>query len=199
MKKVAFYTLGCKVNQVETEQIKEDFINQGYTIVDFDGQADIYIVNTCTVTHVSNRKSRSIIRRIVKHNPRALAVVIGCMAQTETEQLKAIEGVSLIVGNREKENVLQIVEEFLQTKGSLGIITDKISRTQPLKPVIYKQPHDRTRAFVKIQDGCENFCTYCIVPFARGPVRSKLPQDVVQEVQQLVELGYKEIILTGIH
>ncbi|MGI6412999.1 MAG: tRNA (N(6)-L-threonylcarbamoyladenosine(37)-C(2))-methylthiotransferase MtaB [Syntrophomonadaceae bacterium] len=199
MKKVAFYTLGCKVNQVETEQIKEDFINQGYSIVDFDGQADIYIINTCTVTHVSNRKSRSIIRRAVKGNPRALVVVTGCMAQTETEQIKAIEGVSLIVGNREKENVLKIAEEFIQTKGSLAIIADKISRTQPLKPVIYQQPHDRTRAFVKIQDGCENFCSYCIVPFARGPVRSKLPQDVVQEVQQLVGLGYKEIILTGIH
>jgi len=200
MRKVAFYTLGCKVNQVETEQIKEDFINRGYTIVDFEEPADIYIINTCTVTHVSDRKSRAIIRRAVKKNPRAIVAAIGCMAEANAKQLANIEGVQAIIGNKEKENTAEIVERLAACgQREPEVITGDICPQDKLKSVMYSQQHERTRAFVKIQDGCRSFCSYCIVPYVRGPVRSKMPEDVVAEVKQLLSLGYKEVVLTGIH
>jgi len=200
MEKVAFYTLGCKVNQVETEQIKEDFIRRGYTIVDFDEPADIYIINTCTVTHISDRKSRAMVRRAVRKNPQAIVAAIGCMAEVNAEQLAGIDGVQLIVGNKEKENVADIVEEFAASgKQGFKIIVESICPEDKLKRVIYSQQHERTRAFIKIQDGCQSFCSYCIVPYTRGPVRSKMPADVVTEVRQLLLLGYKEMVLTGVH
>lgn len=200
MKSVAFYTLGCKVNQVETEQIKEEFMQKGYRLVDFNEQADIYIINTCTVTHVSDRKSRAMLRRAARYNPEAVVVAIGCLPQVNAEQLAQIEGVNLLIGNREKENTVEIVEEYLRSAHP-EVVTHQVGagENSVLKPVLYQERHQRTRAFVKIQDGCESFCTYCIVPYARGPVRSKHPEYVINEVQQLVNLGYKEIVLTGIH
>lgn len=198
MPKVAFHTLGCKVNQIETEQIKEDFIASGYEIVDFDEEADVYIINTCSVTHVSDRKSRSIIRRAARKNPDAIVAAIGCTAQVNARDLAAIDGVNLIIGNKDKENIINIVEEY-QKNNEKQIFAEPITRDIKLKPILFTKPHERTRGFIKIQDGCQSFCSYCIVPFARGPVRSKVPEDVLSEVNQLLSLGYREIVLTGIH
>jgi len=198
LKKIAFHTLGCKVNQVETEQLKEEFIHRGYEIVDFTDKADVYLINTCTVTHVSDRKSRAIIRRAARH-PHALVVVTGCMAQVAIKELASIEGIDLIVSNLDKENIADIIEE-LDPEQQKPVIVDHLpGKDRKLKPVLYSLQHKRTRAFVKIQDGCESGCSYCIVPRARGPVRSKLPEHVLQEIEQLLSLGYREIVLTGIH
>ncbi len=198
MKKIAFYTLGCKVNQVETEQLKEEFIHRGYEIVDFTDEADVYLINTCTVTHVSDRKSRAVIRRAARHS-HALVVVTGCMAQVAAKELVGIEGIDLIVSNLDKENVADIIEELDPEQEKPVIIERLTDKDRKLRPVLYSQLHERTRAFVKIQDGCESGCSYCIVPRARGPVRSKLPEHVLQEIEQLLTLGYREIVLTGIH
>lgn len=200
MSRIAFHTLGCKVNQVETEGLIEDFISRGYELVDFEDKADIYVINSCTVTHVSDRKSRAMIRRAVRCNPDALVVATGCVAQVDAEQLAAIEGVNLVVGNRDKENLAAVIEDYL-LRGHSGreIRVSSISRENKPKEILYSYHHQRTRAFVKIQDGCQSFCSYCIVPMARGPVRSKAPEIVLHEIGQLVQLGYKEIVLTGIH
>lgn len=198
--RVALNTLGCKVNQVETEQIKEDFMARGYQIVDFDQEADIYIVNTCTLTHTSDKKSRALLRRAVRKNPQAIVAAIGCVAQVDAGQLAAIKGVNIVVGNDRKENLPDIIEEYLQTRQQTQkIIQGPIHISDGMKPVLYTNRHRRTRAFIKIQDGCESFCTYCIVPYARGPMRSKSPENVLMEVERLVALGYREIVLTGIH
>lgn len=191
MRKAAFYTLGCKVNQVDTEQIKEAFMKQGYQIVDFNDAADIYVINTCTVTHVSDRKSRAVIRRATRRNPLAEIVVTGCLAQVNPDQIKAIPGVSLVVDNQDKERIPELVG---------GVISQSAHQAlTPLKPVLFTSRHERTRAFIKIQDGCHSYCTYCIVPYTRGAVRSKNPQHVQSELKRLVDLGYREIVLTGIH
>ncbi|MGI6434286.1 MAG: tRNA (N(6)-L-threonylcarbamoyladenosine(37)-C(2))-methylthiotransferase MtaB [Syntrophomonadaceae bacterium] len=192
MKKAAFYTLGCKVNQVETEELKEALLKQGFAVVDFDDIADIYIINTCTVTHVSDKKSRAVIRRAVRRNPRAFVVVTGCLAQTNPEQIEAISGVSLVVDNRSKEKIPLMVAELTGQP-----IPE--STAEGLHPVLYGSRHERTRAFIKIQDGCHSYCTYCIVPHTRGGVRSKKAEHVQLEMQHLLELGYREIVLTGIH
>lgn len=200
MKKIAFHTLGCKVNQVETEALIEDFVSRGYELVEFDDTADIYVINSCTVTHVSDRKSRAMLRRAVRRNPDALVVATGCVAQVDAEQLAAIEGVNLVVGNHDKENLAVIIEDYMQRgHASKEIFVSPITRADKPRKILYSYHHQRTRAFVKIQDGCQNFCSYCIVPMARGPVRSKAPEIVLQEIDQLVQLGYKEIVLTGIH
>lgn len=198
MLKAAFYTLGCKVNQVETEAIKEEFIKRGYQIVGFEDKADVYVINTCTVTHISDRKSRAAIRRAVRKNREAVVAVVGCLAQVDKDQLLSIEGVDLIVGNKEKYNLAALVDEYIKDRKP-RVINPVIKPGDKLPPVIYTYRHERTRAFVKIQDGCQSFCSYCIVPYARGPVRSKMPPDVLAEVKQLLKLGYRELVFTGIH
>ena len=198
MKRAAFHTLGCKVNQVETEQLKEEFIHRGYEIVDFTDEADVYLINTCTVTHVSDRKSRAMIRRAVKRNPAAIVAAIGCLAQTNSQQLALIDGLDIIAGNRDKYYLVDIIESF-DLKDTLPITqVSAIKSSDSLPTVIYRQMHERTRAFIKIQDGCQSFCSYCIIPYARGPVRSKTPDQIIEEVLQLTALGYKEIVLTGL-
>lgn len=199
MKTVAFHTLGCKVNQVETEQIKEELIKKGYQVIDFSQPADLYIINTCTVTHVSDRKSRAVIRRALRTNPEATVVVTGCMAELEPEKIASMKGVNWVVGNRDKHRIAQIIDSQDKLGETGGLIREPISSQDPLEPVYYHSHHERTRAFVKVQDGCQSFCTYCIVPYTRGPVRSKDPELVVQEFKQLLEMGYREIVLTGIH
>jgi threonylcarbamoyladenosine tRNA methylthiotransferase MtaB len=200
LKRVAFYTLGCKVNQVESEQLIEDFIQKGWEIVDFSEMADVYIINTCTVTHVSDRKSRAILRRAVRHNPQALIVATGCLAQVDSDQISDIAGIDMIVGNQHKEDLANLVEKKLAANDkNLQMLVAPIDKNHKLKPVFYSSVHQRTRAFIKVQDGCESFCSYCIVPWARGPIRSKKPADVIREARQLVNLGYKELVLTGIH
>ncbi|MDD2619317.1 MAG: tRNA (N(6)-L-threonylcarbamoyladenosine(37)-C(2))-methylthiotransferase MtaB [Syntrophomonadaceae bacterium] len=201
MKSVAFHTLGCKVNQVETDKIRNEFLKKGYLVKNFDEYADVYVINTCTVTHISDRKSRAMIRRAIRNNPQAIIVATGCIAQTDSVQLAQIEGLTLVVGNRDKGNIVNIIEDWEAQDGEqqLKIIVQPITANDKPKAVHYMQHMQRSRAFVKVQDGCQSFCSYCIVPYARGPVRSKLPEDVLNEVQQLLGLGYREIVLTGIH
>lgn len=197
--KIAFHTLGCKVNQAETEQMIEEFTARGYQVVNFGDPADVYIINTCTVTHISDRKSRAMLRRAVRANPDALVVATGCVAQVDAERLSQIEGIGLVIGNQDKDHIVDIVNDAMAEQEIIKKVwVEPICQTG-LHPIIYSELHERTRAFVKIQDGCQSFCSYCIVPLARGPVRSKAPADVIAEISQLLILGYREIVLTGIH
>ena len=195
--KVSFYTLGCKVNLYESEVIMNMFKKKGYEIVDFDSISDIVIINTCTVTNTSDKKSRNIIRQAVRNNPNSVIVVMGCYSQVRSEDIKSIPGVDIIIGNSNKSRVVEIVEEYIKDKKSKTII-ENIMKV-PFEPMELDNFETKTRAFVKIQDGCNNFCSYCIIPYSRGGIRSKEKEDVVREITCLVNNGYKEVVLTGIH
>lgn len=195
--KVAIYTLGCKVNLYESEVIMNSFKKSGYEIVDFEDDADIVIINTCTVTNTSDKKSRNIIRQAVKKHENAVIVVMGCYSQVRSADIKEINGVDIIIGNTKKSKVVSLVEEYLKNKKSITEI-DNIMHTD-FEAMELDTFETRTRAFVKIQDGCNNFCSYCIIPYSRGNIRSKEKDDVVSEVKCLVKNGYKEVVLTGIH
>jgi threonylcarbamoyladenosine tRNA methylthiotransferase MtaB len=203
--RVAFYTLGCKVNQNEIEALSALFKERGYTIVDFEEQADVYVINTCTVTHLADRKSRQMIRRAIKTNPQAKVVVTGCYAQTDPHAVKKIPGVSLIVGTNEKGHLLELVEELHQagdisvTKGSPRIVVRKYQEMQQFEEIATEKNIARARAYLKVQEGCDQFCTYCIIPYARGPVRSRSLKNTLEEAEKLIKAGFREIILTGIH
>lgn len=203
--RVAFCTLGCKVNQNEIEALSALFKERGYTIVDFEEQADVYVINTCTVTHLADRKSRQMIRRAIKANPQAKVVVTGCYAQTDPHAVKKIPGVSLIVGTNEKGHLLELVEELQQagdisvTKGSPRIVVRKYQEMQQFEEIATEKNIARARAYLKVQEGCDQFCTYCIIPYARGPVRSRSLKNTLEEAEKLIEAGFREIILTGIH
>ncbi len=208
MKKVAFYTLGCKVNQYETNAMIEKFIEAKYEVVDFNSIADIYIVNTCTVTNMSDRKSRQIIRRVKQINPNSILVVTGCYAQVASKELEKIQEIDLIVGNTEKKDIVNIVEKYFDniksknsneetTVGRLLNITDINKQEEYVEfgPTIYTE---KTRAVIKVQDGCNNFCSYCIIPYAKGRVRSRKLENIINEVKEIAKQGIKEIIITGI-
>lgn len=195
--KVAIYTLGCKVNLYESEVIMNSFKKSGYEIVDFEDNADIVIINTCTVTNTSDKKSRNIIRQAVKKHEKAVIVVMGCYSQVRSADIKEIDGVDIIIGNTKKSKVVSLVEEYLKNKKSITEIDD-IMHTD-FEAMELDTFETRTRAFVKIQDGCNNFCSYCIIPYSRGNIRSKEKDDVVSEIKCLVKNGYKEVVLTGIH
>ena len=195
--KVAIYTLGCKVNLYESEVIMNSFKKSGYEIVDFEDNADIVIINTCTVTNTSDKKSRNIIRQAVKKHENAVIVVMGCYSQVRSADIKEIDGVDIIIGNTKKSKVVSLVKEYLKNKKSITEIDD-IMHTD-FEPMELDTFETRTRAFVKIQDGCNNFCSYCIIPYSRGNIRSKEKDDVVSEIKCLVKNGYKEVVLTGIH
>lgn len=200
--RVAFHTLGCKVNQYETEAMKNQFEEKNHTIVDEHEVADVYVINTCSVTSLADRKSRQYIRKMKKLSPDAVVAVTGCYAQVNTEEVAAVEGVNLVIGTNEKPHLVDYVTDYVKQH------RDDIDKTHVLK---YEDLNDfvdwgtvissesRTRAYVKIQEGCNRFCTYCIIPYARGPVRSRPADDIINECKTLVENGYKEIILTGIN
>lgn len=199
MRKVAFFTLGCKVNQYETEALTSLFEKEGYIAVDFEEKADVYVINTCTVTNLSDRKSRQMIRRAKKGNEDAIVVVVGCYAQTAPEEVSGIPGVNLVVGTKERGKILEYLHEIESGKVSRMNRVGNIMSTfefEDLKVDTYKE---RTRAFLKIQEGCSQFCSYCIIPYARGPIRSRQPEQVLAEVKSLAEGGFKEVVLTGIH
>ena len=198
MKKVAFYTLGCKVNQYETEAMLEMFKKDGYTQVESEEFADVYVINTCTVTHMSDRKSRQYIRRMKKKKPDAIIAVVGCYSQVSPEEILEIEEVNLVMGTNERR---QIVEEIKKLDASKKASTvDDIMKVRAFEEIEINQTNGRTRAFMKIQDGCDRFCTYCIIPYARGGrVRSRDLESVINEANKLANNGYKEIVLTGIH
>lgn len=197
MKKVAFYTLGCKVNQYETEAMLELFEKDGYEQVNSEEYADVYVINTCTVTHMSDRKSRQYIRRVKKKNPDAIIAVVGCYSQVSPEEILDIEEVNLVMGTNDRR---KIVEEIRRIDANKKVSTvDDIMKVKAFEEIEISQTNGKTRAFMKIQDGCDRFCTYCIIPYARGRVRSRDIDSIVDEVKKLAKNGYKEVVLTGIH
>lgn len=200
MKRIAFYTLGCKVNQADTASMEAIFRRAGYQVVSFTEQADIYLINTCVVTNMGQRKSRQIINRAVRSNPLALIVVTGCYPQTAPEEVKAIAGVDVIIGNQERGRIVELTEKALAEKQHEVLDNvHKMTVDTQFEELAAGTETDRTRAFLKIQEGCNQFCTYCIIPYARGPLRSRSLESIREEVGKLVDAGYKEVVLIGIH
>ncbi len=192
-------TLGCKVNQFETETMEGLFRARGYEVVPFEERAEVYVINTCSVTHLSDRKSRQLIRRAARTNPAACIAVTGCYAQVAPEEIRALEGVRVVIGTKERARIVDYVEEALRADtGAIGAITD-IMQARVFEDIpLHSLPH-RTRAFLKIEDGCQNFCTFCIIPYARGPVKSRELSAVAREMRLLTGAGFREVVLTGIH
>lgn len=197
-KRVAFHTLGCKVNQYETEAMAELFRRHGYQVVDFGEKADVYVINTCTVTHLGDRKSRQMVRRASRQNPAAVVAVAGCYAQTAPGEVLAIPGVDVVIGTADRARIVDLVEGVDKAAGPVAAVGD-IREARTFEEMPFMAAPGRTRAYLKIQEGCNNFCSYCIIPYARGPVRSRQPEHVLQEARRLVEQGFRELILTGIH
>ncbi len=211
--RAALHNLGCKVNAYELDIMRQKLEEKGYTIVPFDSQADIYIVNTCTVTNIADQKSRQMLHQAKKRNPAAVVVAVGCYVQTGTEQVLKDEGVDLVIGNNKKSQVTELIEEFLKeisqseerrltvrkSKTLGGESLTDIGRIYEYEKMSLQRTSEHTRAYIKIQDGCNQFCSYCIIPYARGRVRSRHYEDILQEVRKLAAVGYQEIVLTGIH
>ncbi|SDQ48687.1 threonylcarbamoyladenosine tRNA methylthiotransferase MtaB [Virgibacillus subterraneus] len=198
MPTVAFHTLGCKVNHYETEGIWNMFKDNGYERVDFNHQSDVYVINTCTVTNTGDKKSRQVIRRAVRKNPEAVICVTGCYAQTSPGEIMEIPGVDVIVGTQNRKQMINYIEEHQKTREPINGVTN-IMKNRVFEEMDVPEFTDRTRASLKIQEGCNNFCTFCIIPWSRGLLRSRDPGNVVSQAQNLVDAGYKEIVLTGIH
>lgn len=213
MKSVAFHNLGCKVNSYEMDVMQQFLQKSGYEIVDFSQKADIYIINTCTVTNVADRKSRQMIHRAKKQNPDAIVVAVGCYVQTAAEKIADDPYIDLAIGNNRKKDIVSIVEEYLkrrqagdacgdvfgEDKTLAGTTIPDIAKEKEYEEMQMETTAEHTRAYIKVQDGCNQFCSYCVIPYARGRVRSRRPEHVVQEVCTLAKAGYKEVVLTGIH
>jgi len=200
MAKIAFYTLGCKVNQADTASMENLFLRSGHQLVSFDGEADVYIINTCVVTNTGQRKSRQTIHRAIRKNPNALIVVTGCYPQMAAEEVKAIAGVDMIIGNQDRAQIVQLVEERLAHRQTDTLdAVHKLTASTAFEEMAAGDITDKTRAFLKIQEGCNQFCTYCIIPYARGPLRSRSLESIRTETQRLISAGFKEIVLIGIH
>lgn len=195
---VCFLTLGCKVNQTESEALAQLFHNNGYVVVDSSEKADVVVVNTCTVTNTGDAKSRQIIRRMIKAHPDAFVVVMGCYAQTAPGEVLEIEGVDLVLGTQDRGKILDLIEQVRQEQKPQSQVRT-IWDAKEFEELPLMEGESRTRATLKIQEGCNKFCTYCIIPYARGPVRSRKHENAIAEAKKLVEAGYKEIVLTGIH
>jgi threonylcarbamoyladenosine tRNA methylthiotransferase MtaB len=197
-KTVSLHTLGCKVNHYETEAIWQLFKEQGYERTEFDHAADVYVINTCTVTNTGDKKSRQVIRRAIRQNPDAVICVTGCYAQTSPAEIMAIPGVDIVVGTQDREKMLGYIEQYREERKPINAVRN-IMKNRVYEELDVPAFTDRTRASLKIQEGCNNFCTFCIIPWARGLMRSRDPQEVIRQAQQLVDAGYLEIVLTGIH
>lgn len=196
--KVAVYTLGCKVNTYESEFVIKEFVKRGYTLTDFsDPNADVYLINTCTVTNTSDQKSRKMIRQARKKNKDAVVVAMGCFTQIRNNDNQIMDFVDVVIGNKDKSIIVDLTEDFIKNKRKITNIEDITKADFDDMEISYF--NTRTRALIKIEDGCENFCSYCIIPYVRGRVRSKKPEKVIEEAKRLVKNGYKEIVLTGIH
>lgn len=198
MKKVAFITLGCKVNQYETNAMRQQFIKKGYQIVEPTNQADIYIVNTCTVTNMSDRKSRQMLRRVKVLNANAVVVACGCYVQVAKEEIDKIEEIDLVIGNNEKKEIVEIIENYIENNKKCNEIQDVMNQKEYIELGKITDT-EKTRAVIKVQDGCDRFCSYCIIPYARGRVRSRKPENVIAEIKQIAQNGIKEVVITGIH
>lgn len=197
-KTVSFHTLGCKVNHYETEAIWQLFQDAGYSRTEFDKNADVYVINTCTVTNTGDKKSRQVIRRAIRKNPDAVICVTGCYAQTSPAEIMAIPGVDIVVGTQDRSKMLGLIDEYRTERQPINAVRN-IMKNRVYEELDVPAFTDRTRASLKIQEGCNNFCTFCIIPWARGLMRSRDPQEVIRQAQQLVDAGYLEIVLTGIH
>ncbi len=197
MKKVALHNLGCKVNAYETEAMQELLEKNGYEIVPFKEGADIYVINTCTVTNMADRKSRQMLHRAKKMNPEAIVVAAGCYVQAQAEKGEVDECIDIVIGNNKKKDLIDILEQYEKEHFQKAIID--INHTKEYEEMHLSKTAEHTRAYIKVQDGCNQFCTYCIIPFARGRVRSRKKEDVILEVTELAQNGYKEVVLTGIH
>ncbi|MGE6627400.1 tRNA (N(6)-L-threonylcarbamoyladenosine(37)-C(2))-methylthiotransferase MtaB [Bacillus pumilus] len=195
---VAFHTLGCKVNHYETEAIWQLFKEAGYERKEYESKADVYVINTCTVTNTGDKKSRQVIRRAIRHNPDGVICVTGCYAQTSPAEIMAIPGVDIVVGTQDRHKLLGYIEEYRRERQPINGVGN-IMKARVFEELDVPAFTDRTRASLKIQEGCNNFCTFCIIPWARGLLRSRDPEEVINQAQQLVDAGYKEIVLTGIH
>lgn len=220
-KKVAFLTLGCKVNQYETNAMIQDFIKNGYELVEFDEKADVYVVNTCTVTNMADRKSRQMLRKVKELNANAILVAVGCYAQVAREDLEKIPEINLILGTNEKKDIVEYVNKMLinalENDKKANLISVKLengktpsqkNRVEEIQDVMHCEEYtefgdvtftEKTRAVIKVQDGCDRFCSYCIIPYARGHIRSRKPQSVVSEIKKIAQKGIKEVVITGIH
>lgn len=218
MKKVAFYTLGCKVNQYETNAMMQKLQQAGYEIVDFEEKADIYIINTCTVTNMADKKSRQMLRRVKEIAPNSILVAVGCYAQVAKEELEKIPEIDLILGINEKNDIVRYIEKSMESKKMAKInttnksfIEEKLKKENCMLQVsdVANQKEfldfgnvtytEKTRAVIKVQDGCNQFCSYCIIPYARGRIRSRNPQSVIHEITAISKQGIKEVVITGIH
>ena len=198
MRTAALHNLGCKVNSYETEAMQQLLEEAGYEIVPFHEKADVYIINTCSVTNIADRKSRQMLHRAKKQNPDAVVVAAGCYVQAASEELKADLAVDVIIGNNKKQDLVPILEEYFQDRTDCDHVIE-IGQTQEYERLSIHKIADHTRAFLKVQDGCNQFCSYCIIPYTRGRVRSRRPEEVVAEVKELAAAGYQEVVLTGIH
>ena len=220
-KKVAFLTLGCKVNQYETNAMIQDFIKNGYELVEFDEKAEVYVVNTCTVTNMADRKSRQMLRKVKELNSKAILVAVGCYAQVAREDLEKIPEINLILGTNEKKDIVEYVNKMLinalendkktnliSVKSENGKTPSQKNRIEEIQDVRHCEEYaefgdvtftEKTRAVIKVQDGCDRFCSYCIIPYARGHIRSRKPQSVVSEITKIAQKGIKEVVITGIH
>ena len=196
--KVAFSTLGCRVNQYESEAMAEKFLREGYEIVDFSEVADVYVVNTCTVTNMGDKKSRQIISKARRLNEKAIIAVVGCYSQLAPDKVSAIDGVDVVLGTRNKGDVVYYVNKAMD-EGKIQVHVDGVLKNKVFEDLNIEEYQDKTSAFLKIQDGCNRFCTYCAIPYSRGAVCSKKPEKVLSEVKRLAQNGFKEVILSGIH
>ncbi|WP_346912970.1 tRNA (N(6)-L-threonylcarbamoyladenosine(37)-C(2))-methylthiotransferase MtaB [Clostridium sp.] len=196
--KVALYTLGCRVNSYESEAMAEKFIKEGYEVVSFDEFSDVYVINTCTVTNMGDKKSRQMIGRARRHNPEAIIAVVGCYSQIASDEIAQIEGVDVVLGSRNKGDIVHWVNRAREESKQVVEVKD-VLKDNKFEELAINEYQDKTRAFLKIQDGCNRFCSYCLIPFARGGVCSKEPEQILKEVKELSKNGFKEIILSGVH
>jgi threonylcarbamoyladenosine tRNA methylthiotransferase MtaB len=198
MKTIAIHTLGCKVNTYESEAMLKLFTNHDYQEVDFKDSADVYVINTCTVTNTGDSKSRQMIRKAIRKNPNATVCVVGCYSQVASEEIKEIEGVSIILGTQHRKDLYDLVNVYNENHQQIIKVND-VMKEAKFEDLDINEFSKNTRAFLKIQDGCNNFCTYCIIPYARGKMRSRSKESVLSQAQSLVDHGFSEIVLTGIH
>ena len=196
--KISYYSLGCKVNLYECESIVNKFIENGFTLGKFDEKCDVYLINTCSITEVSDAKSRKIIRQAIKQNNDAVVAVMGCYAQLKPEDIKKIPGVSVLIGTSNRDKIYDLIIDFLNNKNPIYCV-DEILNVREYEELKLKCINDKTRGFVKIEDGCDNYCSYCTIPYARGHVRSRDKNNIIEEIQILTNQGIKEIVLTGIN
>lgn len=197
-KKVAFATLGCKVNSYDSEALMEIFEEAGYKIVEFSQEADVYVINTCTVTHLGDRKSRNMLRKAKRLNPAAIVCAVGCYVQVAPEEVAKINEVDVMIGTKNRQEILHYLEQFTANRADYNFVSE-IMTEKVFEPLSISAVTGKTRAFIKIQEGCNRFCTYCIIPYARGPIRSRNFSAILEEVRRLVAVGHQEVVLTGIH